>query len=77
MDKKVTFKTPSVTLTGNGSLRRVGFELEFSGLTLDETVNTVQSSLGGNLGVKNAAEQLIHVASMGDFNVEIDWDFRL
>jgi hypothetical protein len=55
MDKKVTFKTPSVTLKGDGSLRGVGFELEFSGLTLDETVNTVQSSLGGNLGVKNAA----------------------
>jgi len=75
MDQKVTFKTPSVTTKGDGCSRRVGFELEFSGLTLDETVDTVQSSLGGNLGVKNAAEQLIHVASMGDFNVEIDWDF--
>jgi hypothetical protein len=77
MDKKVTFKTPSVTVNGDGSSRRVGFELEFSGLTLDETVDTVQSSLGGKPGVKNAAEQLIHVASMGDFNVEVDWDFRL
>ena len=75
MDQKVTFKTPSITVNGDGSLRRVGFELEFSGLALDETINTVQSSLGGNLIDTNPAEQLIHVDSMGDFNVEIDWDF--
>jgi hypothetical protein len=43
MDKKVTFKTPSVTVNGDGdgSSRRVGFELEFSRLTLDEAVNIV------------------------------------
>jgi len=75
MDQKVNFKTPSVTIKADGSLRRVGLELEFSGLTLNETVDIVQSSLGGNFGIKNAAEQLIHVASLGDFNVETDWDF--
>jgi len=75
MDKKHNFKVPSVTFTGDGSSRRVGFELEFSGLTLEETVDNVLASLGGNTGVKTAAEQLIHVPSLGDFNVEIDWDF--
>jgi hypothetical protein len=75
MIRKIDFKTPSVIARGDGSVRRIGFELEFSGLTLDETVEAVQSSLGGNLGVKNAAEQLINVSSLGDFNVEIDWDF--
>jgi hypothetical protein len=48
---------------------RVRVELQFSGLTLDKTVDTVQSTLGGNLGVKNAAEQLIHAPSIGDFNI--------
>jgi len=75
MNKQGDFKIPSVTVKGDGTERLVGFELEFSGLSLAQTVEIVQSSLDGNLGNKTAAEQIIHVKSLGDFNIEIDWDF--
>lgn len=75
MNQRVNFKTPSVTVKDDGTPRMVGFELEFSGLTLDQAVDVVQSSLGGNPGSGTAAEQVVHVESLGDFNVELDWDF--
>lgn len=53
----------------------VGFELEFSGLSLEQTAETILSSLGGKLEGGTAAEQIVHVESLGDFNVELDWDF--
>lgn len=75
MSQKSSFKTPSVTLNSDGNVRRVGFELEFSGLDLEQTVDTVVSSLGGKLGSGTAAEQVVHVQALGDFNIELDWDY--
>ncbi|MEW6981587.1 amidoligase family protein [Colwelliaceae bacterium 6471] len=75
MSKKSNFKTPTVTVKGDGTERLVGFELEFSGLSLAQTVEIVKSSLDGSLGDKTAAEQIVHVESLGDFNIELDWDF--
>jgi len=75
MNQRVNFKTPPVTIKDDGTPRMVGFELEFSGLTLDQTVDTIQSSIGGKPGSGTAAEQVIHVKSLGDFNVELDWDY--
>jgi hypothetical protein len=75
MHQQVTYKTPPVTVKYNGRPRLVGFELEFSGLTLDQTVKTIESSLGGKPGKGTAAEQVIHVESLGDFNVELDWNY--
>lgn len=75
MKQHVNFKTPPDTAKDDGTPRMVGFELEFSGLTLGQTVNTLQSSLGGKPGSGTAAEQVVHVESLGDFNVELDWDY--
>ncbi|OPL14187.1 MAG: hypothetical protein AVO38_12160 [delta proteobacterium ML8_D] len=69
------FKIPPVIAKDDGSPRMVGFELEFSGLTLDQTVDAIQSSLGGDLQAKNEAEQVLYVESLGEFNVELDWDY--
>jgi hypothetical protein len=67
--------TPPVLHNNNGAPRTVGFELEFSGITLDETVAVLQSALGGQLQSETAAERVIHVDALGDFNVELDWAY--
>lgn len=75
MEQQVKFKSPPVTVKDDGSPRMVGFELEFSGLTLDQTVDTIQSSLGGEPRAGTAAEQVLYIESLGEFNVELDWDY--
>ena len=69
------FSLPPVTETSDGRPRKVGFELEFSGLTLEQTVEALRASLGGEPTKKSAAECLVEVDSLGEFNVELDWDF--
>jgi len=69
------FKLPSVTSKHDGSPRHVGFELEFSGLTLAETGSALQRALGGRLESKSAAEQVLQVDGLGDFGIELDWSF--
>lgn len=71
----VHFKSPPITHKNDGSPRLVGFELEFSGLSLDQTAETLQSSLSGNLVKKSAAEWTLHVDVLGDFNIELDWHY--
>jgi len=69
------FRLPPVTETADGRPRMVGFELEFSGLTLEQTVDALRTALGGEATAKSAAECAVQVDSLGEFNVELDWDF--
>lgn len=66
---------PPVIAKDDGTVRRVGFELEFSGISLDRTARAVCESLGGTVTSATAAEREVHVAGLGDFNVELDWDY--
>ncbi|WP_163830920.1 amidoligase family protein [Spartinivicinus ruber] len=75
MDQSTNYKVPPVVNRDDGSPRRVGFELEFSGLTLEQVVDTLQVSLGAELQKKTAAEQLLYVDLIGKFNVELDWNY--
>lgn len=68
------FEMPPVQETVSGDLRRVGFELEFSGLTLQAAAGAVAKALSGKLQQDSAAEMSLHHAQ-GRFNIEIDWDF--
>ncbi|WP_082859297.1 amidoligase family protein [Microbulbifer sp. Q7] len=68
------FNMPPVRETASGNQRRVGFELEFSGLTLKTAANAVAQALGGELQQDSAAEMSLH-HELGHFNIEIDWDF--
>lgn len=54
------------------SQRKIGFELEFSGLSIEEASAAVQSSMQGEL-IKE--QPLFHVikSKIGDFKVELDW----
>jgi len=68
------FKFPAVLENAAGDIRTVGFELEFSGITLIDTVSAVCAALGGRVAEETAAEVLVK-SDIGDFNVEVDWDF--
>ncbi len=69
------YQEPPETETGDGELRRVGFELEFSGVDLEQAVATVGDALGGKIGAQTAAETAIEVDGLGEFIVELDWDY--
>ena len=53
----------------------VGFELEFSGISLAETGTALQTALGGSVNEKSAAELGLHVERLGDFGIELDWSY--
>ncbi len=74
MTSAVTFKLPASIENSAGKARTVGFELEFSGIALRDTVNTVCTALNGHVTEETAAEVAV-ASGMGDFNVEVDWDF--
>lgn len=75
MSSTSRFKAPPVTRTADGRLRRVGFELEFSGLSLERTVEAVASALGAEPRNRTAAACEIDAGDLGEFTVELDWDF--
>ena len=62
-------------LTTDGKPRKVGIEIEFAGLNLEEAVSIVTSTIGGVPGDKTAAEQKVDVEALGEFGVEVDWNF--
>lgn len=72
---KKSFKALTEPLNYEGEDRKVGFELEFSGLTLEQTVDVLQKELPGELVSVSKAEQKIEVDDLGSFKVEIDWDY--
>ena len=72
--EECAFNMPPVRETASGNLRRVGFELEFSGLTLKTAAEAVATALGGELQQDSAAEMSVH-HDQGRFNIEIDWGF--
>lgn len=72
--KESGFAMPPLLDTKSGERRRVGFELEFSGVTLKQAGEAVQSALGGELHSDSVAELSLH-NELGRFNIEIDWDF--
>ncbi|WP_237059213.1 amidoligase family protein [Microbulbifer sediminum] len=68
------FQAPIRLTAASGEQRRVGFELEFSGVTLQQAGEAVQSAMGGELRSDSVAELSLH-SELGRFNIEIDWDF--
>ena len=69
------FSLPPHAEKENGETRRVGFELEFTGLNLDQTVAALESSLGGSSETTSAAERVLAVEGLGRFNIELDWAY--
>lgn len=70
-----SYTLPPVPTTASGEMRRVGFELEFSGITQEAAVNAVEGALAGKIKSTTAAETVLEVEDLGEFNVELDWDY--
>ncbi|MDX1697748.1 MAG: amidoligase family protein [Thiohalobacterales bacterium] len=69
------FELPPTVHKEDGNTRSVGFELEFSGISLDETAAAIQSAMGLELRSETAAERILHNEPFGEFSVELDWDY--
>ena len=69
------YRVPPHSGKDDGALRRVGFELEFSGIDLDAATQAVLDSIGGEIVDATEAECSIEHDELGTFGIEIDWSF--
>lgn len=69
------FDLPPIVDKDDGSFRAVGFELEFSGISLDEAAEAVASALEGEPESESSAQRVIQTHPFGEFIIELDWDF--
>ena len=69
------FTLPPSPRNDAGDYRRVGFELEFSGVTMEQAVAALADSLGAKTREQSVAETLLEVEDLGEFNVELDWAY--
>ncbi|MDN7124781.1 amidoligase family protein [Pseudidiomarina sp. 1APP75-32.1] len=70
----VKFVQPPKLKTSQGDIRRVGFELEFSGIDVATSAEAVAHALGGSPYAKSSAQWQVE-GPLGDFKIEIDWNF--
>mgnify|MGYP003113653035 FL=1 len=63
---------PPEALTAEGAARRVGVELEFSGLRLEKIAALIREQLGGELESVSPYESVVRNTDLGDFKVELD-----
>ncbi|KAA9345745.1 amidoligase family protein [Adhaeribacter soli] len=66
------FKQPPVLQNAQGELRKVGFELEFAHVGIEESAGIIQELYGGRREVEQRFSQRVVGTRLGDFNVEID-----
>ncbi|XAW87494.1 amidoligase family protein [Vibrio sp. CDRSL-10 TSBA] len=71
----MAFKTPPLTTIDAGEMRRVGFEIEFTGLTIGDATTILQRTFGGELEQKSAVEYELNTPQYGKFKVELDWEY--
>lgn len=69
------FELPPRVKRDDGRIRRVGFELEFSGIDLDQTAAALQASLDARARSETAAERVLESQALGEFRVELDWAY--
>lgn len=73
--EKRIYRHPPRMTKADGDLRKVGFELEFSGLSLDGTLDALGRALGGSATKASVAEGTVDAPSLGSFQVELDWSY--
>ena len=69
------FELPPRPRKDDGETRRVGFEIEFSGIDLQQTTAAVKTALQAKTVEQTAAEVELEAGDLGVFNFEIDWQF--
>ncbi|MBT8361595.1 MAG: amidoligase family protein [Desulfobacterales bacterium] len=75
MSKSRHYFVPRMTRNIEGNERNVGFELEFSGLDVNETCRLIAKVFAGTISVESEFEALVKTSEMDVFTVELDWQF--
>jgi len=73
--KKIKFKYPPILKNAKGELRKVGFELEYSGLTLEKSAGIIIKEIGGRVEVINPYHYKIKDTEYGTFTLVLDFQF--
>jgi hypothetical protein len=68
----MTLPLPPVTHRADGEIRRVGVEIEFTGLTLDNTAALLAMALAGDISAPGRYERVVSTRD-GDWQVERDF----
>ena len=67
----MSFALPPLVKNGAGETRKAGFELEYAGVSIEESARLVQKVFGGEITVLSTFQQRVD-APAGKFKVEID-----
>ncbi|HET6528402.1 MAG TPA: amidoligase family protein, partial [Balneolaceae bacterium] len=68
----MSFKQPEIAKNANGEPRKVGLELEFSGVDIERAAQIITSLYGGRVEKENRFEMKIADTELDDFRVELD-----
>lgn len=71
----VSPKTPPVAKTAKGEDRRVGVELEFAGLSVQQTVDLLLDAFGGEAEKIDAHRTILRHEEWGEATVELDLQY--
>lgn len=66
---------PPITQTDNKDERRLGVEIEFSGLDIAQVAELVQAEFGGDIDKVSDYESFVRDSALGDFGVELDFAY--
>ncbi len=66
------FEIPNRILNEGNEIRGVGYEIEFTGMTLQDAAETVKGLFGGERVVENKFNQEIRKTKHGDFKIKLD-----
>lgn len=66
---------PIRTHARSKGMRRLGVELEFAGLDIDEITRIVHEELGGEIDKVSDYEHFVRDTDMGDFGIELDFSY--
>jgi len=68
----MSFQLPPVVNNSAGKPRKVGLEVEFAGIELDEVARIIQKLFGGYLKKEHRYHYKVVDTSLGDFRIELD-----
>lgn len=72
MPEKMTFNMPPTLRNNAGEIRKVGFELEFSGVELLDVAQDVASLFGGSVERQSNYVYKVSDTCFGEFTLEVD-----
>ncbi len=71
MEKDI-FKSPPISLNPQGKERRVGFEFEFTGISMELASEIIQSLYGGEIKRESTYIYSVNQTAFGSFKLELD-----